>query len=108
MVITTRKMELPLTVQQNVCRSWRSIFQIVSSAGERSVLRLPLDFWMRGEIYAVIKDEKPESIAVLEEIINNCTRRMDRDKVLRATTSSFLRRVEICATSGGSHFAADL
>ena len=39
------------------------------------------DFWMQREIDAVIKDKKPESIAVLKEIVNECTRRMDRDKV---------------------------
>ena len=68
----------------------------------------PLDIWMWGEIDAVIKDKKRESIAVLKEIVNDSTRRMDRDKVLRATTSRFLRRVEICATNGGSHFEAEL
>ena len=63
---------------------------------------------MWGEFGAVIKDKKPESITVLKEIVNDCPRRMDRDKVFRVTTLSFLRRVEIRATNGGSHFEAEL
>ena len=63
---------------------------------------------MQGEIDAVVKDKNPESIAFLKEIVSDCTGRMDRDKFLRATISSFLRRVEICATNGGSHFEAEL
>ena len=74
----------PLTMQQNLCSSWRSIFKIASSAGELPVHHSPLDFWMLGEIDAVIKDKKPESIEILKEIVNYCKRRMDRDKVLRA------------------------
>ena len=58
--------------------------------------------------YAVVKDKKPESIAVLKEIVNDSTRRMHRNKVLRAITSSFLRRAEICATNGDSHFETEL
>ena len=63
---------------------------------------------MWGEIDAVIKNKNPESIAVLKEIVNDCARRMDRDKVFRAQTSSFLRRVQICTTNGGLYFEAEL
>ena len=63
---------------------------------------------MWGEFYAVIKVKKLESVVVLKEIVNNYKKRMDKDKNLRATTSSFLRRMEICASNGGSHFEAEL